>query len=59
MNHRTIAKWDREIAKRQGGVAKERDKLDALIAELTSLRETCDRAYDDLQSARDALSELV
>jgi hypothetical protein len=41
------------------GVAKERDKLDELISELNQLKESCDKAYDDMQSARDALSELV
>ena len=49
----------REIEKRQKAIAKERDKLDELISELTSLRDCCERAWDDLQMARDALSELV
>lgn len=40
-------------------VAKERDKLDEAIADMEQLRECCDRAWEDLQSARDALSELV
>jgi len=40
-------------------VAKERDKLDDLIDTATSLKEDCDNAYDAMQQARDALSELV
>lgn len=50
---------DRQIKKRQDAIAKERDKLDAAIDELKGLKESCDRAYDYLQDARDALSELV
>lgn len=56
---RTVLGWDRKIEERQNAVAKERDKLDALIGEIEELRECCDRAYYDLQNARDALSELV
>lgn len=49
----------KELDKRMQGVAKERDKLDDLISELEHLRENCRAAYDDMQSARDHLSELV
>jgi hypothetical protein len=59
VNKRMVLNWDRKIKERQDAVAKERDKLDAVIGELEDLRECCDRAYSDLQSARDALSELV
>ena len=52
-------KWISEIDKRMVGVAKERDKLDALISEISDLREDCDEAWDHLQRARDALSALV
>jgi len=38
-------------------IAEERDKLDNFIAE--ALRGSCDRAYEELWMARDALSELV
>lgn len=48
-----------EIKIRKVAVAKERDKLDSLIEELTDLKESCNKAWDALQEALDALSELV
>jgi hypothetical protein len=54
-----LKKVEAEIKKRQEAVAAERDKLDDYISELIDLRESCDRAWDALQDARDALSELV
>ena len=48
-----------EIDRRMKAVAEERDKLDAFISEVSDLREDCDEAWDHLQRARDALSELV
>ena len=54
-----IKKLQKEIAKRMTGVAIERDKLDEIIANATQLRENCDEAWDHLDRARDALSELV
>ena len=54
-----IATIEKELVKRQTAVGKERDKLDEFIGELGDLRESCDRAWDALQEARDALSELV
>lgn len=59
MNKRTVKSWDDKIKKRQEGVAKERDKLDEALDELTALREHCDEAWEDLQRARDALSRFV
>lgn len=59
VHKRTIAKWDKEIKKHQDRVAKTRDDLDEYIEELEGLKESCRKAWDDLQSARDALSELV
>ena len=56
MNIKSMIK---EIEKRRDAIGKERDKLDNLIMELEGLRDSCDRAYDDLYAARDALSELV
>jgi len=47
------------IKKRQEEVAKVRDKLRDDIYNLEALQEDCDRAYDCLQDAADALSELV
>lgn len=58
-NPTEIQQWIDQITERQQGVAAERDKLDNLIAELTDLRESCDKAWHHLQDARDALSELV
>jgi hypothetical protein len=54
-----IAGWVKQIEKRMAGVAAERDKLDETISSLQDLEESCTRAYDALQEARDALSELV
>ena len=55
----TYKRMIREIEKRRDAVGAERDKLDYLIAELEGLKSSCERAWDDLQSARDALSELA
>lgn len=49
----------KKIESRRDDIGKERDKLDDMIAELEALRDCCERAWDDLQSARDALSELA
>jgi len=54
-----IASIERTLAKHQKAIARERDKLDKTIAELSHLRDNCDTAWQDLQAARDALSELV
>jgi len=54
-----IKKLQKEIAKRMAAVAIERDKLDEVISDATDLREDCDEAWDHLQRARDALSEMV
>ena len=40
-------------------VAKTRDELDEFIDTLEHLKENCREAHDALQTARDALSELV
>lgn len=49
----------KQIDKRMKAVAAERDKLDELIRDLEALKENCEEAYDHLQRARDALSEIV
>ena len=59
LNKREINVWKRKIEKHMATVAKERDAIDSLINDLTSLKDSCDRAYDALWCARDALSELV
>jgi HPt (histidine-containing phosphotransfer) domain-containing protein len=55
----TLANAAKQIEKRMIAVGKERDKLDELIGELEQLKWNCEEAYDNLQRARDALSELV
>lgn len=49
----------KEIETRMQSVTSERDNLDEFISELEQLKENCSEAYDCLQRARDALSELV
>lgn len=49
----------KQIDKRMAGVAAERDRLDEVIAAAEGLKESCERAHDALQDARDALNELV
>ena len=49
----------REIEKCQKAIADERDKLDAMIDELSVLRDSCRSAYDGLNSARSSLSKFV
>lgn len=54
-----IKSIDKKIANHMARIAADRDKLDEYISELTHLKGNCDEAYDALQQARDALSELV
>ena len=54
-----IKSWIKQIEVRQAAIGKERDKIDAMIEEMSGLKECCDRAWDELQNARDSLSELV
>lgn len=54
-----IEGWIKQLQKRMDGVAAERDKIDDALDELGMMKDTCDRAYENLQDARDALSELV
>lgn len=49
----------KKIEKHQQAVAKQRDSLDDFISEIEGLKFSCESAWDDLQRARDALSELV
>jgi len=59
MNKRQIDSSIKQIAKRMADVAKARDRLDDAISEASDLREHCSEAWDDLQRARDTLSQLV
>jgi hypothetical protein len=59
LNKREINVWKKKIEKQMATIAKERDAIDSLINDLISLNDSCERAYDALHEARDALSELV
>ena len=59
MNKRQIQALVKNLDKRMQEVAKVRDKIDDDISQFEQLREDCEKAYDSLQDARDALSELV
>lgn len=47
------------LEKHRERIGKERDSLRDLEGEITDLKETCERAYDDISCAIDALSELA
>jgi uncharacterized membrane protein len=57
LTKKEIAAMMGKIEKHRIAVGKVRDKLDQGIAEMEALRDCCDRAMDDLENARDALSE--
>jgi hypothetical protein len=59
MNKRTLAAWQKQIKRRQEQVGKLRDSIRDEISEMESLADCCERAYDDMQNAMDALSELA
>jgi hypothetical protein len=54
-----VKSWIKTIEKRSKELAALRDRLDDDISQMEMMKEECDRAWDDLQNARDALSELV
>ncbi len=54
-----VKKILKQLTVRQTAIGKERDKLRDLESECEQLRETCERAYDDLGNAISALSELT
>ena len=49
----------KSIKDMQKQIAKDRDALRDLMDEAEGLEDCCSRAHDDLESAVDALSELV
>ena len=51
--------WIKEIENHMKAVEKERDAIEDPMSEMIALKDSCDRAYDALQDARDALSEMV
>lgn len=58
-NKRQIDGWIKSLEKRKTAIGKERDRLSAWLMEIDQLIETCERAYEDVQAAIDALSELT
>lgn len=50
---------DKKLERVSKKIAEDRDRLDAIIADAEGLSESCQRAYEALQEARDALSEYV
>lgn len=59
MNKRTINSWMKKIEKKREEVGLLRDKLREMQDEVAALEESCERAWDGLDSAIDALSELA
>ena len=59
LTSKQISSMMKRVEKHRDAVSKVRDALDDAIAELEGLRGCCDAAWDDLQRARDALSELA
>ncbi len=59
MNRTDMTRIRSLLKARQREVGKVRDKLRNDISEFEDLADTCERAYDDIQCALDALSELA
>lgn len=59
MQKRTLQRIVKEIDASKARIAKERDKLDDLREEVSALLTNCEEAEEALETARDALSELV
>lgn len=55
----TLGSVYKQIDAAKNRISKERDKLRDLIAEAEHLAENCETAISDLESAADALSEIV
>lgn len=56
---RTIEQIGKDIEAMRDQIGKDRDKLRELIDEAEGLVDTCDRAYEAMETAADALSELA
>jgi len=52
-----LAMMIKQLEKHRDKIGKDRDALRDFLDEVESLKETCDRAYQDLECAIDALSE--
>lgn len=51
--------WKKTLEKRMKEVGSVRDQIREDISEMEDLRDCCERAYEDIQRAIDALSELA
>lgn len=56
---KTTRELRKAIGTRMKALAKERDRLDELIAEAEQLKDNIEAALSDMDHARDSLSELV
>ena len=54
-----IERWIKVLEAKRVKVGRVRDDLASVVSEMEQLRENCETAYYDLQSAIDALSELA
>ena len=59
MNKRKVESWKRQIQKRMSEVAKVRDAIRDDVTEMEALGDCCERAYDEMERACEALSELT
>ena len=59
LKHAAVSTWKKVLEKNQRTIGKVRDKLREDLSEMEGLAESCDRAFDDVQRAIDALSELA
>jgi hypothetical protein len=59
VNKRIASTLEKKIAACIARIGKERDKLDALLDEAESVRDSCREAVEQLESARDTLSQYV
>lgn len=55
----SIRQTIRRIKQAQARIARERDRLDDLVAEASSVLDDCQEADEALATARDALSRLL
>lgn len=59
MRKKEVLEFCAKIDARLNGLGGERDKIDALLGELETVRDDALEAYDNLVAAREALSRLI
>ena len=59
MTQRKYSAWKKQLQKRLKEVAELRDAIRDDLSEMGQLHEECERAYEDMERAVDALSELT